>query len=241
MVDAIQPQHQEEGKQSTPKRRWLQFSLRHLLILTVFVGLIISHLMTSLRLREADQEIAKLRAETARLGEIDPEKVNIVSVPSLDPLVWKWRIFLPRGASFRIRQAFEDIPVTGLPPSSGAYVSAWSPETPEEGILVTVQMARNVKGDFDLWFEEGRGASTMDTGLRVASTLGTVDGETFEEWRSKAPSTIREGGGETVVIDPSETIVLLRSRPSKRSESGAWTRDPDPTPGIMLWLEPVSE
>ncbi len=60
-------------------------------------------------------ELHALRDETGRLSIDDPTKLNAMGIRTNDPLLWKWRIWVPEGSKVFLGAAWGEIPATGVP------------------------------------------------------------------------------------------------------------------------------
>jgi hypothetical protein len=110
-----------ESRESTVPlgRHGSQFSLRAILIaigvLAIFLSLWVSYrrseevkgLQAEIKQRDKQieshqAEIRQLKAERGELA-IDPkdrDKINVISAPSVESMLWKWRLYIPAGRKF---------------------------------------------------------------------------------------------------------------------------------------------
>src|SRR5437868_3369152 len=90
----------DEQSSNIKTTRW-RFSLQTLLLLVAIICLAVPLILQSLRLRDAEAELSKLRDETGRLTVKDRTRVHVMLVGgSNDPLSWKWRLFIPKGVRY---------------------------------------------------------------------------------------------------------------------------------------------
>src|SRR5438876_9913663 len=90
----------DEQSSGTKRTRW-RFSLRTMLLLMAIICLAVPLIFQSLRLREAEAELSKLRDETGRMTVKDRSKVHVMLVGgSSDSTTWKWRLFIPKGVRY---------------------------------------------------------------------------------------------------------------------------------------------
>lgn len=83
------------------RRRWLQFSLRSMLILMVLAAIGFSLWTSKQRLednRRLQGEIKRLKSE---LGELTIEegqegKIHAIGIPALESFTWSWRVYIPK-------------------------------------------------------------------------------------------------------------------------------------------------
>jgi hypothetical protein len=88
------------AEHSPLRRRWLQFSLRGMLLLTVLAAVGFS-LWTSYRQQEENRRLkTEVKQLNAELGKIHIEageehKLHAVVVPTFDEHNWRWRVYIP--------------------------------------------------------------------------------------------------------------------------------------------------
>lgn len=152
---------------SQPRGRWLQFSLRAVLLLVAFAAVCIS-LWISYRER---QENRRLRGENKQLRnqlgiitieDEDKHKVHAIQMPTEEPDLWKWRVYIPRGDTFqtvaKIRGQEEEF--ASLPLPAGEYV-------------VELALKRDQPDEAPMWQLEGHGkSSSWMAGQSVSDKLG---------------------------------------------------------------------
>ncbi|MDA1050242.1 MAG: hypothetical protein O3C40_07150 [Planctomycetota bacterium] len=92
-----------------PRRKW-RFSLRKLFAVCIIATIVASHLITSVRLYFANSELRELRREVGYLDVRNTNLPYIVAVKTLDDLTWKWKLYLPAGRKFIIREFLGDAP-----------------------------------------------------------------------------------------------------------------------------------
>ncbi len=71
-----------DHEQPRPRARYPQFSIRGLLLTLFIVMLLASHLLTSLQLHTARQELSSLRNDVGYLEIPDPTSINVIAIPS---------------------------------------------------------------------------------------------------------------------------------------------------------------
>jgi hypothetical protein len=203
---------------SMPK---LRFSLRAFLLLLFIGSLVASNLFTSWQLHQLRQENAQLRKELGRLVVSDPQKLSIIAVPSYEDMLWRWRIYVPKGQSVHIHSTNQDIPLNGFPAVSG------SSGPMEEGeYLLTAAIRPNRNGDWQITV----------AGPHASFSIGIAN--KHAEWLSGSVgySTEQAGTPETQVSDLSQPMVLLRVRAMKQTAPGSSSTTPEPSDGVLLWL-----
>jgi hypothetical protein len=85
---------------ATPPRLPPRFSLLNLLLLTALVA---TSLTTALLWREVGPlraEVYNLRQETGQLTVVDPTKIYVTAIQTLDEDTWRWRVYLPKGVDY---------------------------------------------------------------------------------------------------------------------------------------------
>lgn len=87
--------------------------LSFLLLITIFaIGL--QHWLTVQKLETANNELAKLHNEVGHLDVTDPNKIQIVQIPTQEPYRWRWRIRIPDGMDVDLFAARGLIPAQGF-------------------------------------------------------------------------------------------------------------------------------
>src|SRR5687767_718661 len=129
MPDAASP---VPAPQPKTVRRWT-FSLRTLLLVGVVIALSVSHFMTTWRLKQATEEIQQLRSEAGYLEVTDKQRIYALQVPTVENMLWKWKVHLPPDRRRTLRVATHNIPVSGFP-NAGSI--SWAPS--DEPITITV-------------------------------------------------------------------------------------------------------
>lgn len=201
----------------------LRFSLWRLFVILTFVVLAASHLLTSSQLYTANQELAKLRRETGYLDVTDPTKVHVVSIPVMDQLTWRWRVFVPEGANYWFAAQVNDVPST---------------EFPENGQIATL-----LPGEWVIELrihEESPGTWTVTYNARSESNaVGGYKKLTGADadWLAGGWARMAQGSGSqhTDSFNVDEHVLFLRLRAGKL---GVGTADAHTRRGVMLWLSP---
>ena len=92
-----------------------KFSLKTLLMLIAIVALVVALAMTRTELIDKSNQLQSYLDEMRYLSISDHSKINAISIPGFGRNSWRWRIHLPADRKFRLRLAFDDIPMNGLP------------------------------------------------------------------------------------------------------------------------------
>ena len=170
------------------------------------------------------RELTKLRAENRRLrnevGELsinDPAKFYAMAVPMDEPFTWKWRVWIPAGRRFDLNYTSENIPSAGFPNPNGAF------ENLPPGEHVVVYRIR--KDPIDGHWKE-----------RVLCNSSSM-GEREQDWVAwpRSKSADQEGVNRHSKEFPTDKPLVL----ARRRVGPVGSEIPDPSPGFMVWLEPL--
>lgn len=194
-------------------------------MLLLFIGsLVASNLFTSWQLHQLREENFQMRKELGRLVVSDPNKVNIIAVPTYEEMLWRWRIYVPKGKSFQLAALTHQIPQTG-------FLTAADSESTgliKEGeYLLTATIRPNRNGAWQL----------MVAAPQSSSGFGIADDHA--KWLSGNPgwSTEQAGSTSTEVSDLAQPMVLLRVRSMKQTAPGTSSTTPEPSDGVMIWIK----
>jgi hypothetical protein len=214
----------------------VRFSIWRLLGLTLIVALVASNYVAYMRLREVEPALEKLRNEVGELTVRDETQLHAIAVPSFEDATYRWRIHLPKGRQFAMHIiAHDKIPDVGLP--EGGSFNTFSTQFFDEQtglgeVLQTVAVNKDAQGRW-----------------RIIQAAGRSEGwqylpEHFQSWLappSYGRSTYKAGKGETVAVDVGEPLILLRIRKTKNLGGGTMTTEPEPTEGLVVWIEEVKK
>ena len=216
-----------------PHRR-LQFSLRFALVVVLAFGVALSVWLSK---HEADKnqllqaENASLRAEIrAQLGELEiddsnRDKLQAIAIPTLDPMTWKWRLYVPAGQTFWINFIIVGVSDTNIP----AAGDSCGPLVPGEQI-VTVALRKDESAT-DRWRWIIR-CGNLETGPVLEGKLA--------EWIPR-PSNINanfagyKGQTGAVSHQPLE-LLRYRSFPFPQPNKPGPTEMSGPADGILIWI-----
>ena len=214
-----------------------QLSLASILLLTTLVALAISHVITSQKLVRVQNEMNALFVELRPFGSQTGDRMFARLLPTQSPqMLWRWKIQLPEKGMYRLRSLIGDAPATGYPRIGGAndpifqdkdflLLDGGSPS------LLSVQISNyNKSGKWEIL------AKTPDREL----CLPIVN---IAPWLvQRTGYTITEGMDEmkTESADVGQPLQLIRMRKAA-SVSGAVSPDPNPTDGILLWIERIED
>jgi hypothetical protein len=195
---------------------YIRFSLLNGLLLT---GIVAFSIVVALQWREIGPlraEVRQLRNEVGKLTIDEPTKVAAIQFHrGDDELMWRWRVWIPSGHSYRLRWIDAAIPRTDFP-ALADFTRTLS--GPGESVV-------SYRIDDEGW-------STLDA-------FGeTIRGKTHN-WNWARGLAEDEGiGKSTETYDPEEPIVLTRQRDISSFIARPVNTD-DPADGFMIWIEPV--
>jgi hypothetical protein len=167
-------------------------------------------------------EVRQLRNETGRLSIEDATKVHAIEVRTGEPLLWKWRVWVPEGQSVIARTHWGKVPSTGVPAASGSLHLK-----PGEN-WVTLRAHPSASGN--TWSAQlesdgngvGMSIQEADRWWQWPTTSSTADGVSF---------TTRVAGERNSVF------LLKRLRVSPTSNPGKPLDPKIPASGFVIWLE----
>lgn len=199
------------------RRKGSRFSLRTLLLLTAIIALSVTVAMQYRELRPLRKEVARLRNEVGELNVEDPAKLHAIRVETDSELEWKWRIWIPENASYRLRADGGLVPAEGFPTGGGTMYLR------EPGEHVIRYAIRRDPRD-------GRWNGSLH------GPTGSVgkDHQLWVEWASTT-STSSGVGTSTRSYDTDRRVEIIRHRVSQAKSSADIE---DPASGFIVWLEP---
>jgi hypothetical protein len=167
-------------------------------------------------------EVRQLRDETGRLSIDDATKLHAVEVRTGEPLLWKWRVWVPEGRTALVRTRWGKIPSMEVPAASGSLHLK-----PGEH-WITLRAHPSASGNtWSAMLESenngvGMGIQEADRWWQWPTTNSTADGVNFRT---------------TVAGEPNSVFILKRHRVSPVIGSGK-PLDPNAyTSGFVVWLE----
>ena len=194
--------------------------LAALLLMTIFgMAIVVVRLWREVGPLRA--EIVQLRNETGRLSIDDPTRIHAIEVRTSEPLLWKWRVWVPQGQTVLARYHFGSMPSSGVPPASGSLHL----KPGENWVTLRAHVKR---------------PSSWSARLETAgSYVGTGIPEPDRWWQWPFTSSTDSGVGFTTELAPErEPIFVLKSlRVSPNRNSGRLLPPDDPTSGFIIWLE----
>jgi hypothetical protein len=204
---------------ATPaRRRRFRFSILNLALLTTIVALSVTVALLYREVNPLRQEVARLRGEVGELHLGDPAMLHAICVETDNELEWKWRIWIPNGASCRLRG------YAGMVPRQGY---------PDEGHRMFLRQS----GEHVIRYRIRRDPRDGGWYGRLHTQGGSVgkDHQPWVEWSSRT-TTSGGVGSSTRAYQTDARVELIRFRASNREDS--WPKIEDPAVGFMIWLEP---
>lgn len=200
-----------------PHRRWLQFSLRTILLLTVVAAVGFSLYLSNVRLQENRRLQAENKRLRSELGEltIEPgqeQRLHAVRMPSLESTTWKWRIHVPDGRKFQLHAKCGKISRAGEVLGGGLSYSTLHPGE----AFVTAALLKNSEGKWEFFAEDRSGNSS-------SSSRGGLNPEIAELVGNSGGSSQGGVGSEQAVAEPGTSLTLLKYRMYARDETGKTT------------------
>jgi hypothetical protein len=202
------------------------------------LSLIGSNLYVSFKWRQAQTDVQRLRDELGYLTIDDPTRFYVRELPTLEPLNWRWRIYVPQGER-DFCAGVGRIPIEGAGAgSSGRHYSrrsqAGSPLTdPMQGeYTLTARIERNQLGNWRLVIQYPDGGLTQAIMPPDAGWLSAE--ELFGQVRSnrEIQATAAGGNKQTESFAADDMVVLLRLRAPKHDQTPN-----EPCDGVIIWFE----
>ena len=218
-----------------PQAKSWKFGLRTLLLVVAFLCLSFPLILQSRRLEKAETELRRLRDETGRLTIEDRTKVHVMLVGgSTDPMSWKWRLFIPKGARYGWSLAYGEITNKQLPKAKMNSFFNDPYDEKDNEVFVTASLNKRGDGDYDLSVGSRIGDSTAQMGGVSVKVPGAVVKQTFGCLIGNAL-----GAKSTALLDPGKPVVLLLNRACGKDPDGNEGFIEYPTPGYMIWMTPT--
>jgi hypothetical protein len=227
------PVAQETNQDAPRARRRIRFSLRGLLVGTALLCAVVSHVLTSVALRQSRQEARLLRDELGYLTISDPDMLHAIALAPEEGYAskrWRWRLHFPPGRKFRVCYKFTEIPDEGI---SGDEYEFFSNDVGGESTL-SASAVRDPSGGWKLVLNhEAPGSLQPQARWQVITNDSWLTDDASMSWDQAGAET-------TESVDAGEPLVLLRMRRTKSINVGGTTGitvDSDPTDGVMIWIE----
>jgi hypothetical protein len=166
-------------------------------------------------------EVTHLRHETGRLSVEDPTKIHAIEVRTSEPLLWKWRVWVPEGKAVLVRYHWGKDPSSGLTPISGSL-----PLKPGEN-WVTLRAQNKPPNSWSARLE----TATSYVGRSIAEP---------DRWWQWPTTTSREDGvgfTTTTAGKRDSTVLLKHYRVGPSRDSSKLPQPMVYTSGFIIWLE----
>lgn len=209
----------------------LRFSLRAFFLLLFIASLVASNFFTAWQLGRSREEVIQLQKELGRLVVTDRDKVNVVAVPTYEDMLWRWRLYVPKGMSLNVHIAAGKIPPRGIPDIGSC--SSGPIEEGEYVMTAAVRRDRNNKWQFTVERKSDiqGGTARRSSGINIADEdAGWLTGNIG--WGA----SIAGAAGSTETHDLNGPFELLRARSFKRTSPSSSSSTSAPTDGVVLWL-----
>ncbi len=211
-------------------RRAPRFSLRALLAVLATVALALA-IWVSFRVAQENKELRvendqlriKLRNEFGELEITDANrnKLQAISIPTLEPMTWKWRVYVPPGRTFMLWSEINGVSDSNLPQrGSGCSIG------PGEQVVTIALRKDESKGTWN-WVEK--------TGTTIC---GPILPPSLSKWIDRPSSIVERHAGATQV-EMAETgmpLELLRFRSFPLPKDGGPTSLSGIGDGILVWI-----
>jgi len=202
------------------------------------VALAISHLQLSSRLRSTTARLDRARTELRQLAVRDPDAISVISLPTSEPLEWRWRVYLPQGHAFRLRSAFHEIPASDVANESQKYDDVFFdsrgvPWNTAEPFVFSIRLVwDDDKGSWYLKMKNPARGTLVRLGTLPAWM--PIDGRQppFEDWTQDIAGN--DGTASSHVEHP---LAILRFRKSLHEGLQKKEVNPAPCTGMMFWIE----
>ena len=205
-----------------------KFSILTLLLATTIFGLTVSLIFTNKRLAQKSSQLDSLLSEVRHLNIEDDNEIHVVNIPGFGENSWRWRIFLPNDRQFRLRSAYNNVPKLSLPSNPPDNYRCALPS----GEFILTATIHESDGKWMLTFNAERNGNsklTYKTNVRAKNT----------RWleQSSGNPTYLAGQFESVARTPDKPFILLSHRNGFRPTPNTFTSDPNPTDGVMIWIQ----
>lgn len=215
-----------------------RFSLLTAILVLTIVALAIVVVLQWREIFPLETKVRQLRTEVGSLTIDDSSLSQAIQLRQQDPNIWRWRIYLPPGGQYKLKEA------GGLlPPRAGKPDELWLQDVDKakRGVSRGEFSGVPLEGEFTLEASLLR----RENGWRFAATPGPgVTIYHFEEdWPAELGRIVSSGVPSDAqrTLKPGERVLLLYlSMPQLTPAIGGGTRSEPPSSpaeGIVLWLE----
>lgn len=219
-------------------RRKVQFSIRSMLLFTLFVAMALTSVLMYRQVSETEKELVKLRNEAGYLKIEDETLFQALALDCQEPLTWKWRVFLPKGSKYSWHLDSGNISEFDVP-KGGVYTSEQLPRTKGTEAIITVSIRKDPEVDKKRWTFNLSCRATE--GNERNSIGGTIPDNVMDKiLQCPMKSTQLLGSLKPETRKPGESIVILQYHIGEQSppNSNSWTSlTTKRQPGFAVWLE----
>lgn len=216
-----------------------RYSLRTALLLTTIIALAISVVLLWRDAEFARGVARRLRGEVGQFTIDDQTRVNAIQVRQPDPNLWRWRVYLPPGRPYKLRQAVGPLPsrvgmkdkdwLTAVKNNQYGSLGEHSGSEMQGELVVEASLFRQTDG----WRFVTRPGD--DVSFFPLTSLGTWLDELSRIERGDVSKNAQR------VFERHEPIILLHLvKPVLKPTAGGGTQsteDTKPAEGIVVWLE----
>lgn len=220
-----------------------KFSLAQLLVLITMVAVGLGLAITHNELRKTRIEVDVIKRKYGELNVADPDYLHVheITTAGSESLHWGWEVHLPPSKQWRLGAAIGgQIPTKGIPSNSrdtrgGPFLSI-SGDSASDISIVTVVISKLPEGGLLL--------TLKSTPIEDAPSQASIR-LSYEHLPDDKMSWLFEGAGltnrlagkyQTEIHATDGQLILLRHR--KGISTGTrTTQDPQPTSGLVVWIE----
>lgn len=227
---------------ATEPSRHTRFSLRTLLLATVFLAMALAIVVLSWELVPLRAEVQQLRNEAGYLTIEDPTKLHAIEIETESPLMWKWKVWVPnQPGTLWLHAEVGEIPAVENTTQakrrigSGCDMSGFSGRAGELGHeeMITARVYQGIDEKWKFAYAIGDFRSHQDLTEQEISMLRQEGG------------TCRSGvRGSTAVAEEGKPFVLMRRRHAIQNNTGFSLTSNDfeaelkkEGPGVLIWLD----
>jgi hypothetical protein len=203
-------------------RWWPRFSLLTSFLLLTIAGMAIVVVRLWREVSPLRAEVWQLRDETGRLSIDDPTRIHAIEVRTSEPLLWKFRVWVPEGEKAIVRSRWGGVPRVGVPEAqAGLHLVPG-----EQWITYRVKHSPS-QNAWQAWLESPTGTS--------AEEIPEV--ERWWQW-PRGAAIWGEGVQHSTAVfeDHQDAFVLKRWRVADTNNSSD-IRKMETSAGFIIWLE----
>lgn len=216
-----------------------RYSILNILVLMTIIALAICVVLLWRDAEFARGVARSLRGEVGQLTIDDKTRVIAIQVRQPDPHLWRWRVYLPPGRLYKLRQAAGPLPsrvgmkdkdwLTAVKNNQYGYLGEHSGNEMQGELVFEASLFRQEDG----WRFVTRPGD--DVSVFRSTFLGDWLGDSSRIERGDVSKNAQR------VFERHEPIILLHLvKPILKPTAGGAiqsTEDPKPAEGIVVWLE----